>query len=350
MVKPASFRTDISVLTLIGMIGVGLGVAPAHISDQVRGGVRDALRPGHRASLAVSRWTHSVWHRFRAPTAQEELARVRDELRAWQRRCLSLEVQQADLVQQATDARRGASALFEAEGGQPLFLPQLLQAEVLGSERDLLRARLGRLLDQGTDEKIMIDDLVLTDDAPHLDQGEQAGVRSDMPVLAGRRVVGRIKQVARWTSTLQLVTDREFRGPAQLIRESPQGPVYGAQGVVAGNGDATCRLEHIAATEPVSVGDFVYTIRRQYALPEPVCYGRVVAAELSDVAAHWSITVEPMLGEDPLASVQILRELPNPERFSPSEEPETPGLQARRAAEIQPLWTARDDSSTRPGF
>ncbi len=337
-------------LTLIGMIGVGLGIAPAHISEQVRGGFRDALRPGHRASLAFSRWTQSAWHRFRSPTAQEELAGVREELRNWQRQCLSLQVRQADLVQQAIDARRGATSPFEAERGQPLLVPQLLQAEVLGSERELLQARFGRLLDQGQENSIAVDDLVLADDALHLDQGEQAGVQPDMPVLAGRRVVGRIKQVAHWTSTLQLVTDPEYRGSAELIRESPQGPVYGAQGVIAGNGDGACRLEHIAATEPVSVGDFVYTIRRQHSLPEPVCYGRVMAAELAEGAAHWSITVQPLAGDEPLASVQVLRELPNLERFPSSEDAGLPALQARGAAGAQPLWTARDGSRTPPRF
>jgi cell shape-determining protein MreC len=350
MAKPAPVRTDIAVLTLIGMIGVGLGIAPDHISDQVRGGFRDALRPGHRASQAVSRWTQTVWNRFRSPTAQEELSDVREELRNWQRQCLSLQVRQADLVQQAIDARRGTTSPFEAERGQPLLVPQLLQAEVLGSERDLLQSRFGRLLDQGQENRIAVDDLVLADDALHLDQGEQAGVQPDMPVLSGRRVAGRIKQVARWTSTLQLVTDPGFRGSAELIRESPQGPLYGAQGVVAGNGDGACRLEHIAATEPVSVGDFVYTIRRQHSLPEPACYGRVMAAELAEGAAHWSIAVQPLLGDEPLASVQVLRELPNPERFPPSPESKSPALQASGAADALPLWSARDGSSRNPRF
>ena len=350
MEKRAGFGTDVAVLVLIGMIGAGLGLAPSHLTDQMRGGFRDGLRPGHRAALAVSQWTESTWDRFRSPTATEELDRVRKELDHWQRQCLSLETRQAELVRQAVDAQAGTTTQFAGEHGRPLLVPQLLQAEVLGMERDLLRARLGRLLDQGTDQKIAIDDFVLADDAPHLDQGNESGVQPDMPVLAGRRVVGRIKQVGRWTSTLQLVTDPEFRGPAQLIRESPQGPLLGAQGVVAGNGDGTCRLEHVAPTEPVSVGDFVYTVRRQYSLPEPVCYGRVIAAEVSDGAGHWSITVEPIGGREPLETVLVLRELPNPERFSPSADPESPGLQADRSAGSQPLWTARDETSAPQQF
>lgn len=349
MDKRAGIRTDVAVLALIGMIGGGLGLAPSQLTEQVRAGIRDGLRPGHRVALAVSQWTQGAWDRFRSPTAAEELARVRDERDRWQRQSLSLEARQAELVQQVIDARKGTSMLFEGEPGKPLLVPQLLQAKVLGTERDLLRARLGRLLDQGTDQKIAIDDLVLAEDAPHLDQGDDAGVQPDMPVLAGRRVVGRIKHVGRWTSTLQPVTDREFRGPAQLIRESPQGPVIGAQGVVAGNGDETCRLEHVAATEPVSVGDFVYTIRKQYSLPEPVCYGRVIAAEVGDSAGHWSITVEPAGGGESLTSVLVLRELPNPERITPSEDAELPRLQAQRSDPGGPIRTAHRGTSVRSG-
>lgn len=345
MEKRAGHRTDVAVVTLIGMIGAGLGLAPSQLTEEVRVVIRDGLRPGHRAALAVSQRTQQTWDRLRSPTAAEELARVRGELSRWQRQSLSLEARQAELVQQAIDARNGSATLFEGEPGRPLLVPQLLQAKVLGTERDLLRARLGRLLDQGTDHKIAIDDLVLADDAPHLDQGDAAGVQSDMPVFAGRYVVGRIKQVGRWTSTLQLVTDAEFRGPAQLIRESSQGPLLGAQGVVAGNGDGTCRLEHVAATEPVSIGDFVYTVRRQHSLPEPVCYGRVVAAEVSETAGHWSITVEPTGDAEPLDSVLVLRELPNPERFSPTEDVETPRLQANGSVGADAMFMTRRGSA-----
>jgi rod shape-determining protein MreC len=350
MEKRSAFRTDVAALTLIGMIGAGLALAPSHLTVQLRGGIRDGLLPGHRAVLALSQWSRSAWDRFRSPTATEELARVRSELDQWQQQCLSLEARQAELMQQAIDARQGTANLFEGEPGRPLLVPQLLQAEVLGTERDMLRARLNRLLDRGTDQQIAIDDLVLADDAPHLDQGDEAGVQPDMPVLDGRCVVGRIQQVGRWTSTLQPVTDPEFRGPAQLIRESPQGPVYGTQGVIAGNGNGTCRLEHVAATEPVSVGDFVYTVRRRHSLPEPVCYGRVIAAEISDGAGHWSITVQPGGGREPLETVLVLRELPNPERFSPTEDSEAPRLQARRAAFARPLWAAGSDAATHSRF
>lgn len=348
MERRAGLRTDVAVLVLMGIIGAGLGLAPSHLAEEVRRVVRDGLRPGHRAALAVSQWSQQTWDRLRSPTAAEELARVRGELSRWQRECLSLEARQAELVQQAIDTRDGTLTPFEGEPGRPLLVPQLLQAEVLGTERNLLRARLGRLLDQGTDQMVAIDDLVLADDVPHLDQGDESGVRPDMPVFAGRRVAGRIKQVGRWTSTLQPVTDLEFRGPAQLIRTSPQGAVLGAQGVVAGNGDGTCRLEHVSATEPVSVGDLVYTIRRLYGLPEPVCYGRVIAAVISDNAGHWSITVEPLDGGQPLESVLVLRELPNPERLSPADDAESPRLQAQTTVPLHPQWISRRNASTRP--
>ncbi len=48
-------------------------------------------------------------------------------------------------------------------------------------------------------------------------------------------------------------------------------------------------------TEPVSIGDLVYSLHGQGILPRPILCGRVVRLERPVGATHWEIWVEPAL-------------------------------------------------------
>jgi cell shape-determining protein MreC len=126
--------------------------------------------------------------------------------------------------------------------------------------------------------------------------------------------VGKIGQVGRWTSTVIPLTDPAFRGRAQLVRSSPRGLVLGAEGVVAGDEQGHCRLQLIPATEPVGVGDDVYTSIRESGLPIPMYYGRVVEAHLPEGATHWEIRVQPAETLHEARAVQVLRSILNTAR------------------------------------
>jgi cell shape-determining protein MreC len=308
-------------LVLTWLVGGGLLAAPQPVGDALRAAVRDAACPGQQGVRSLAHWVQSVAAVLRQPTASdEEFVRLTGELQAWRQRCLRYQTLSARLQQEVEQARRGSGPPFNASPGEPLFVPKLLEAKVLGTEREPLQRDVRRILDRGSVDGIAVDDLVLEDGRPHLDQGAASGVTADMPVYSGRRVVGRIQQAGWWTSTLQRVTDAEYRGFAQLVRESPEGPVFGAHGVLAGNGNGTCRLELVAATDPVSVGDYVYTVPQRTGVPEPLCYGRIVQADLVEGAAHWTITVAPAIGDESLQAVQVLREVMNPTRWAAAEE------------------------------
>ena len=87
--------------------------------------------------------------------------------------------------------------------------------------------------------------------------------------------------------------------------------MLGPEGVLTGDGKGRCRLLHIPATEPVSVGDEVYTSSRLTGLPVPMYYGRVVDATLAEGASHWEVVVEPAETINDSRVVQVLRSVLN---------------------------------------
>lgn len=308
---PAAF----AVLALAWLIGGGLWVAPSEISDAIRGPVRDAMQPGQVGLAVVVAAAESRWTEWRRDDQDGELRSVEKERDEWRDRFLALQAAQAAQAGEGSDPQR-LPLEIAASPSEPLTIPDVVHAAVLGVERDLLRERTSRLLSRGTTDGIAVDDIVLAGPLPLLDQGSDSQVAPDMPVLAGGCVVGRIKLSGRWTSTVEPVTDPEFRSYIRLVRPTARGPLFGAEGLLVGNGDGTCGLELIAATEPVSVGDYVYGRMPDAASMGPLCYGRVVAAELPEGAAHWVVTVAPFTLLDEHRSVQILRELPNPVRMA----------------------------------
>ena len=316
MKRNSSSQAGLAVLAFVWLIGCGLWAAPSEIGDAVRAPVRDGLRPGHVLFADVLQSIEARWLAWRFPSLDDELAALRAERDAWRDQFVTLQASMA--LQGADTVDRPGDSLPPLAGASsdPLAIPDLVPATILGVERDALRERVSRLLDRGTTDGIAVDDVVLAGPLPLLDQGDDAAMAPDMPVLAGGCVVGRIKQTGRWTSTVEPVSDPEFRGYVQLVRTTRQGPLFGAEGVLAGNGDGSCRVELIAATEPVSVGDFVYGRMPGTGPVNTLCYGRVTVAELPEGAAHWQITVAPLETMDSSRTVQVLRELPNPARMA----------------------------------
>ncbi|MEX2286984.1 MAG: rod shape-determining protein MreC, partial [Planctomycetaceae bacterium] len=105
-----------------------------------------------------------------------------------------------------------------------------------------------------------------------------------------------------------------YRGHAQLAWQSPDGYVFGAEGILEGQGTDVCRLTNVAATDAVSVGDEIYTAQRASALPFPMYYGQVLEAELEPGALFWKILVKPAAAQIDMQKVQILTTRRNPAR------------------------------------
>ncbi len=102
-----------------------------------------------------------------------------------------------------------------------------------------------------------------------LDKGLDSGIRRDSPVINADGVVGRIVQVSRRSSVLQLITDVDS-GAGVLLEGSR------AQGVLKGAGKPEAYIEYVGSNEKVVVGEKVLTSGLDQIYPKGLLVGYVV--------------------------------------------------------------------------
>jgi rod shape-determining protein MreC len=297
------------------LVGVGLSFAPDSAASRLRGAVADSMRPGQQAIGATCdslRESLAALSSNSAKAQRIEMTRLRQELDEMQSRNTALAARLAMM----SDARQHESALpTEIRQLPRLASVTLIEAAVLG-DAHAEQWRSGKLLDRGEANGVRELSLVVNSRQPLVDVGQDGELSPEDSVLMGRCVIGKIERVGRWSSTLLLLTDAAYRGRSQLVQETESGFVFGACGILKGQGDSICKLEGIAATESVRVGDSVYTAERDGVVSSPLYYGRVVEATLGPDDREWKVSVEPAPLPSRLNSVQILRTSVNPDRLA----------------------------------
>ena len=297
------------------LLAVGLMLEPWGVQRNLTTGLRDSLLPGQwmlvQLEESLDHWTSHLWS---PTTIEQQHHEMRAELKAVRHSYRQLEIAHATLDERMRRTRRQGVSPYQASSGLPLLVPELVTARVFGREyRSGDRA--DRLLDLQMVDGAIAGDLVLSAQSPILDQGAQEDVRIGQPVYSGATVVGRIASVGRWISTVQPVTDPDYRGRAQLARTTEHGVVFTAEGMLRGGAGGSCALRGIKATEAVAVGDRVYTGGRSGTLPYPMYYGKVSHVELELDAEEWRIEVDPAVDWEQVQSVQVLRDSLNPVRI-----------------------------------
>ena len=297
------------------LVGVGMYFAPDNVAARVRSAVSDSLRPGQIAAKRLTDLLRENATLISSPSdrvRQHEIERLQDQLVAEQARTAALQIQLARLGDLQT---REESLPDRLRSLPPLTSSSLIDATVLG-EALAERWRKGKLLDRGEANGVRESELVVKSSRALVDVGRDGNLSPEDGLLLGRCVIGKIERVGRWTSTFLLLTDSGYRGRAQLFHETETGFVFGAKGILEGQGGTLCRLKGIAASEAVTVGDAVYTATREGQLSTPLYYGRVVQATLGPSDTEWKVMVEPVSIPSDLATVQILRTVVNTERLS----------------------------------
>ena len=104
-----------------------------------------------------------------------------------------------------------------------------------------------------------------------LDQGSDAGVAKDYAAINAEGVVGRIVQVSRKASVLQLITD--FDSGVGVLLENSR-----AQGVLKGEGNRQAYVEYIGSNEKVVVGEKVLTSGLDQIYPKGLLVGYVIGS------------------------------------------------------------------------
>jgi cell shape-determining protein MreC len=300
--------------SIIIVCGLALTLVPADATRPLRNLVRDTLRPGQWAvrsgTLAVRRWRESPALSLDSSMIATELEEELRSLRLANRR---LQVQSARLREKLEILTQQQGLAPDSASRPPLTSVQLVEARVMGEESALLW-RGKKFLAAGATQGVAESALVLESTRPLVDLGSDADISPGDAVYAGRIVIGKIADVGQYSSTLRLVTDPGYSGRARLARRTARGSlVFGAEGTLVSDGSDLCRLKHI--TDPVNVGDEVFTGGADGLLPAPMYYGKVVRAELDPGAQDWSIWVKPAATAESLESVLILRRTINSERI-----------------------------------
>jgi cell shape-determining protein MreC len=310
MTKPSTSSPWLAAAILLA--GAVLLCVPVDSSRAARARVRDALLPGQsvvRLALTTARSWPLAWRS--SPGQGRRIHELEDELKAarLENRRLNLQTAELNAQLQKLAVRQG---IVPPTATQPLMTAQLVEARVLGEETaSLWRSK--KQLSAGSRDGLAESSLVLDDTRPLVDLGNDTGLSSGDAVYAGRIVIGKIAEVGRFSSTLRLVTDPGYSGRARLARHTSRGLAFGAEGTLTGDGSSLCRLKHIS--DPVAVGDEVFTGGSDGLIPYRMYYGKVVRAELESGSQEWQVWVEPALATERLEKVLVLRRAANPDRI-----------------------------------
>lgn len=217
-----------------------------------------------------------------------------------------LMVENARLRQAQQQWKRRRGLYSEVDADLALLQLQLTPARVISSREGMPAALTELILDAGYSSGLRRSELVLEGDGLILDSGTTQNVAVGDRVLDGLTVVGRIERAAQWVSLVQLVHADGFRAQVRLLRRIDGGFHYGAAGILAGTGAETCRLDGIAHTEVVAVGDEVVGADVEGLNGPSLYFGQVIRAEFS-AGGQWEIEVRPAVVPDEVQQVGVLR-------------------------------------------
>ncbi|HEV2973097.1 MAG TPA: rod shape-determining protein MreC [Pirellulales bacterium] len=322
--KP-KWRDGLSRLTsLPGMLAILLAAAavlyllPARLTEPARNAWSACLQPAQSIAAGAIEFSGDKLACLRIDFDDAtRLAEAERKLQEFEERNRRLEATlNAARVLAADPSARGEAG----SPTEPLLRTEAITARVLGhAAQTFLRG--SQLLDVGSRAGASLGALVIegteasTDTRSLIDGGHDLGLESGRLVLAGRRVWGKLAMVAAHTSLVRRTTDSGYRDTVQLAHRDGGQLRLGPRGVLVGSGDRLCQIELVAATEPVSVRDEVYTVG-DGVLPAPLLYGTVVRVEHPGAAAHWQIWMQPSDGADEPREVAVLRMELNPARVA----------------------------------
>jgi rod shape-determining protein MreC len=130
-----------------------------------------------------------------------------------------------------------------------------------------------------------------------IDKGSLHGLKADMAVIAPAGVVGRVVTPTGRASKVQLLVDRNAAAGVLIERSR-------AQGVALGSGDDRLRLEYVAETGDVVVGDVVVTSGIDGIYPKGLVVGRVESVDKK--GTYRQIAVRPAVDFASLEEVLVI--------------------------------------------
>ena len=297
------------------VVAVGLLLVPVRYFDPIKGTARTVLRPAEKGAAAAGHWGGHLRDRAKGHfRAVRRLVEVEEELEQLQRENRRLRDELFVLANRPPhEAGQVASDLQER-----LLALDHVVAHVLGRQaRAFLEENL--TLDVGSLAGIRPGARVIDVPTGLIDRGANAGLEPGQFALDRGCVWGQIVEVASQTSTVRTVTEPGYRDLVRLASAASRDGLpkrWGPRGILEGRGEPEARIRLIEVTEPVSVGDLVYTATGKGILPQPLLYGSVVRVERPKGASHWEIWMEPAARADGPELVTVLQVQLNPLRVT----------------------------------
>ncbi len=275
-------------------------VLPESWTQGGKDAVRGVLRPGLIAVGAMRKpageLISAAGRHFRTAdrlaAAQKELAALRQENERLKTAITALRIE------------AGAGTAMGSVDQKQLLGVECVEAHVLGQQA---LAFLGRnhFLDVGVKQAVEPDDLVVQAMPGLIDRGKNSPVAAGQLVVHESKVWGKIVEVGRFISTVRALTEPGYRDVVQLSGGDsgyPSGPL----GILEGTGEALVRIRLIEVTEPVSIGDAVYTAADKGVLSRPLLYGHIVRVARPVGATHWDLWMQPAVDPQRLRRVAVL--------------------------------------------
>ncbi|HEY0284818.1 MAG TPA: rod shape-determining protein MreC [Vicinamibacterales bacterium] len=132
-----------------------------------------------------------------------------------------------------------------------------------------------------------------------IDRGLNTGVTANMAVIAPTGLVGRIVTPTAHASKVQLLIDRNAAAGALVERTR-------AQGIVIGSGADMLRMDFVAATSDVKVGDTIVTSGVDGIYPKGFVIGKVEQVDNGN-GIYKSIRVRPSVEFNTLEDVLVVK-------------------------------------------
>jgi rod shape-determining protein MreC len=274
-------------------LAILLAVLPARWTDPLRSAAAGVLRPGQVAALATRQCARCAAVRVKSHfESAQRLAEAEEQLEQLRRENRQLQGELLATQNQPPRTKDGDDA------ADRLLRIQCVPASVLGRQARAFLVR-HQLVDVGSRSDIEPGDFVVARPAL-IDHGSETQLAPGQLVLSGRCIWGKIARTATISSSVCGITEPGYRDLVYLVPADgkPEGPQRFAQGVLEGPGEPACRIRLVEATQPVSVGDLVYTAAGKGLLPVPLLYGRIVRVQRPAGATHWEIWMQPAVDAD----------------------------------------------------
>lgn len=261
-------RTRIAVLVLASITLLTIGLRDVPIVRDLRESASAVVDPVEGVVDAVTRPVRNAWH---GVTDYDDLRNENDRLREQLAEVDASEVRRSDAERQLSELSRAVELPFAGD-------VRTVTAHVSSGPRSNFSHALE--IDKGTDH----------------------GVREGMPVVTGAGLVGRVSRATGSSSTVQLLSDPDYRVGVRMASTSQIGTARGL-----GRGEGLAVDTALDPDTEVEEGEGLVTsgVDRS-AYPAGIPVGEVTSTREGSGGLALELLVEPLVDVDRLSYVSVM--------------------------------------------